>query len=80
VQEVIDSVKRVTGRTFEVITRGRRAGDPAQLVANPAHANQVLGWKPRFDDLDTIVAHAWTWQSKTSAPATIAGITPNMAT
>jgi UDP-glucose 4-epimerase len=62
VQEVIDSVKRVTGRTFDVITEARRAGDPAQLVANPALANRVLGCTPRFDDLDTIVAHGWAWQ------------------
>jgi UDP-glucose 4-epimerase len=62
VQEVIDSVKRVTGRDFDVVTEARRAGDPAQLVANPALANRVLGWKPRFDDLDAIVAHGWAWQ------------------
>ena len=62
VQEVIDSVKRVTGRAFEVVTEARRAGDPAQLVANPSLANRVLGWKPRLDDLDTIVAHGWAWQ------------------
>ncbi|MGZ9006508.1 MAG: UDP-glucose 4-epimerase GalE, partial [Burkholderiales bacterium] len=54
VQEVIDSAKRVTGRDFEVITEGRRPGDTAQLVSNPSLANQVLGWKARFVDLDTV--------------------------
>jgi UDP-glucose 4-epimerase len=66
VQEVIDSAKRVTGRDFEVITEGRRPGDTAQLVSNPSLANQVLGWKARFVDLDTIVTHNWQWQLKQS--------------
>ncbi|MGZ8210906.1 MAG: UDP-glucose 4-epimerase GalE [Burkholderiales bacterium] len=64
VQEVIDSAKRVTGRDFEVMTEGRRPGDTAQLVSNPSLANQVLGWKARFVDLDTIVTHNWQWQLK----------------
>lgn len=62
VQEVIDAVRRVTGRQFDVIDEDRRPGDPAQLVANPALANQVLGWKARRGDIDTIVADAWSWQ------------------
>jgi UDP-glucose 4-epimerase len=65
VQEVIDSAKRVTGRDFEVITEGRRPGDPAQLIADPSLANRVFGWKARYVDLDTIVAHNWAWQLKT---------------
>lgn len=64
VQEVIDSVKRVTGRDFQVITEGRRPGDPAQLIADPALANRVFGWKARYVDIDTIVAHNWAWQLK----------------
>jgi UDP-glucose 4-epimerase len=64
VQEVIDAVKRVTGRDFEVITEGRRAGDPSELIADPALANRVLGWKARYVELDTIVAHNWAWQLK----------------
>lgn len=67
VQEVIDSVKRVTGRDFEVITEGRRAGDPSELIADPSLANQVFGWKARYVDIDTIVAHNWAWQLKTMA-------------
>jgi UDP-glucose 4-epimerase len=64
VQEVIDTVKAVTGRDFEVVTERRRAGDPARLVADPALANRVLGWKARYDDLATIVRHAWAWHVK----------------
>jgi UDP-glucose 4-epimerase len=66
VQEVIDTVRRVTGRDFKVITEGRRAGDPAQLVADPSLARSVLGWRARYEDLATIVAHAWAWQMKTT--------------
>lgn len=65
VQEVIDAVRRVTGREFKVRDEGRRPGDPAQLIADPSMANRVLGWKARFGDIDTIVAHAWQWQLKT---------------
>jgi UDP-glucose 4-epimerase len=64
VQEVIDAVKKVTGREFEVVTAERRPGDPAQLVADPSLANRVLGWKARYGDIETIVAHAWAWQLK----------------
>jgi UDP-glucose 4-epimerase len=67
VQAVIDAVRRVTGREFDVISEARRAGDPAQLVANPSLANRVLGWKARYDDIDTIVAHGWAWQLKADA-------------
>lgn len=65
VQEVIEAVRRVTARDFEVITEKRRPGDPAQLVADPSLAHRVLGWKARYGDIDTIVAHAWAWQLKT---------------
>jgi UDP-glucose 4-epimerase len=65
VQEVVDAVRRVTGREFEVISEGRRAGDPAKLVADPSLANTTLGWKARHGDIDTIVQHAWAWQLKT---------------
>ena len=72
VQQVIDSVRRVTGREFDVITAGRRAGDPSELIADPSLANSVLGWKARYVDIDEIVAHNWAWQLKTmeaTAPA-----------
>ena len=64
VQEVIDAVRRVTRREFQVLSEPRRAGDPAQLVADPSLANRVLGWKARYGDIDTIVAHGWQWQLK----------------
>lgn len=61
VLEVVDSVKRVTGRDFTVTMADRRPGDPAKLVGSSDKAQKVLGWKPVYGDIDTIVAHAWKW-------------------
>ena len=61
VLEVMDSVKRVTGRDFLVTLADRRAGDPAKLVGSSDKAQKILGWKPMFGDIDTIVEHAWGW-------------------
>ena len=61
VLEVVDAVKRVTGREFTVVRTGRRAGDPAELVGSSEKAKRILGWKPRYAEIDTIVAHAWKW-------------------
>jgi UDP-glucose 4-epimerase len=61
---VIAAVKRVSKRDFEVRTAERREGDPPALVANADRIQQVLGWEPRLDDLDTIVAHALAWEQK----------------
>jgi UDP-glucose 4-epimerase len=66
VLDVIDTVKRVSGVDFRVDYGPRRPGDPAEIVAAPQHIRHTLGWKPRFDDLPTIVAHALAWQRKLS--------------
>jgi len=62
VLEVLDSVRRVHGRDFAVGTGPRRPGDPASVVANSALARSELGWVPRHDDLDGIVAAALRWE------------------
>jgi UDP-glucose 4-epimerase len=64
VREVIDSVRRVTGRPIAVEECPRRAGDPAVLVAGSEKIKRELGWQPRFADLDTIIASAWQWHQK----------------
>lgn len=61
VLEVVGSVKRVTGKTFKVTLSSRRPGDPAKLVGSSEKAQRVLGWKPQYGDIDTIVRHAWNW-------------------
>ena len=62
VLEVIEVVKQVTGKNFNVICSDRRAGDPATLVADSALAKSELNWLPEFHDLSKIVEHAWTWE------------------
>ncbi|MCR5676266.1 MAG: UDP-glucose 4-epimerase GalE [Lachnospiraceae bacterium] len=61
VLEVINSVKRVTGRDFQVTLADRRPGDPAKLVGSREKAAKRLGWQPVYGDIDTIVRHAWNW-------------------
>jgi UDP-glucose 4-epimerase len=66
VLEVIDAVRRHTGRDFAVKRGARRAGDPAVLVASCERARRVLGWKPVRSDLATIVRDAWRWEQRRS--------------
>ncbi len=61
VLEVVESVKRVTQKNFNVILSGRRYGDPAKLVGSSKKARSILGWEPKYDDIDVIVMHAWKW-------------------
>jgi UDP-glucose 4-epimerase len=61
VREVIDSVRRVTGKPIEIEQCPRRPGDPAVLVASSEKITAELGWKPDFPNLDDIVASAWAW-------------------
>ena len=64
VLEVVESVRRVTGREFTVTITDRRPGDPAKLVGASSKAKTILGWKPKYEDIDTIVSHAWKWHEK----------------
>jgi UDP-glucose 4-epimerase len=65
VREVIDSVRRVTGREIAVEECcTRRPGDPAVLVASSEKIKRELGWKPKFAELDTIIASAWEWHRR----------------
>ena len=61
VKEVVDVARAVTGHPIPAKIAPRRAGDPAQLIASSEKAIQVLGWKPKYNDLNTIVASAWAW-------------------
>ena len=62
VKAVIEAVRRVTGRDFQVKYAARRQGDPARLVSDSTLAREKLGWKPAFEDLDEIVRSAWEWR------------------
>lgn len=61
VKEVIDVARKVTGDAIPAEMAPRRSGDPAQLIASSEKAIKVLGWKPQYDSLETIVASAWNW-------------------
>ncbi|OFW71037.1 MAG: UDP-glucose 4-epimerase GalE [Alphaproteobacteria bacterium RBG_16_64_48] len=64
VLDVIGSVKQVSQSDFAVRMGPRRAGDPAAIVAKADRISEVLGWKPRLNDLDTIVGHALAWEKR----------------
>jgi UDP-glucose 4-epimerase len=64
VKEVIDVVKRVSGVDFPVLVSGRRAGDPASIVAKADRVKSRLGWKPTRDNLDEIVRQALDWERR----------------
>lgn len=66
VQEVLDAVQKVSGKTVKVIDGPRREGDPARLVADSKRARSLLGWQPIFSDLDSIIQHAWRWEQSQS--------------
>lgn len=61
VKQVIDEARRVTGHAIPAKEEARRAGDPAQLIASSDKAKALLGWKPQYDDLHTIIQTAWDW-------------------
>ena len=62
VREVLESVERVAGKRLTVKEEPRRAGDPPALVARADRIRAELGWRPRLDNLDTIVTTALKWE------------------
>jgi UDP-glucose 4-epimerase len=61
VLDVVRAARDVTGRAIDVNWAARRPGDPAVLIASSDEIRRQLGWRPRFDDIRTIVASAWAW-------------------
>jgi UDP-glucose 4-epimerase len=61
VREVVEMAREVTGRRIPEAAAPRRPGDPPCLVASNARARKVLGWRPRYSDLRTIVQSALNW-------------------
>jgi UDP-arabinose 4-epimerase len=59
IRSVISAVERVTGRAVPVMHAARRPGDPPVLVADASHAHDLIGFEPRYSDIETIVATAW---------------------
>ena len=63
VKEVVETARKVTGHPIPAKEEPRRAGDPSTLIASSDKAKEILGWKPQFDDLETIISTAWNWHS-----------------
>lgn len=64
VLEIIESVRRVTGRKLEIKAVDRRPGDPATIVADTSKLRATVDWVPRYDDIDEMVRHAFAWEQK----------------
>ena len=64
VREMLDAVGKANGAPLNIVEEARRAGDPPTLVANAQRIREVLGWTPKYDDLDTIAKTALTWERK----------------
>jgi len=67
VRDVLAAVERANGKPLNIKEEPRRAGDPPELIAVAERVRTVLGWTPRFDDLDTIVTTALAWEKKIAA-------------
>ena len=67
VLQVIDAVERVAGIVFKRRFEGRRPGDPDTLIADNRLITKRLGWQPRYNTLDQIVADALSWEKKLSS-------------
>jgi UDP-glucose 4-epimerase len=64
VLQVVDAVRRVSGKDIEARTSLRRPGDPASIVADSAKIREQLGWRPQHADLDGIVRQALAWEEQ----------------
>lgn len=64
VLEVIEAARKVTKRDIPVVLDERRPGDPPTLVGSAKKAEELLGWKPQYGDIEVILEHAWKWYGK----------------
>ncbi|MCC7368417.1 MAG: UDP-glucose 4-epimerase GalE [Chloroflexi bacterium] len=64
VREIIDACRRVTGREIAVVEEARRPGDATALFADNRKIRNDLGWSPRYETVEQIVATAWRWHAK----------------
>lgn len=62
--EVVRAVERVAGRSVPTVPAPRRAGDPPVLIASSGEARRVLGWRPQFGELDTMIETAFVWRRR----------------
>ena len=61
VREIIATCEKVSGKKIAVVEKPRRAGDPPRLIAGSDKVRAELGWEPRYQDVEKIIASAWAW-------------------
>ena len=66
-REVLAAVAKEDGKPLNISEEPRRAGDPPELVAVAEKIREVLGWEPKFDDLELIVRTSLEWERKIAA-------------
>lgn len=71
VREVIDAAQVITSREVPHRMTSRRPGDPAILIADPARAEQILGWRAQRSSLESIVSSAWNWHVQMTAESEV---------
>jgi UDP-glucose 4-epimerase len=71
VREVIETVERLSGAPIPTREEQRRPGDPPALIASAKRAEKVLGWKPSFTDIESIISTAWNWSSGQLEPEAV---------
>ncbi|TVQ36165.1 MAG: UDP-glucose 4-epimerase GalE [Spirochaetaceae bacterium] len=59
VNQMLEAARRITGRAIPSVIAPRRPGDPARLIAGSARARELLGWAPRYSDVDTLISSSW---------------------
>lgn len=59
--EILNAARKVTGQPIPAKIGPRRPGDPSTLIAASDKARTILGWKPKFDDVEQVIATAWNW-------------------
>jgi UDP-glucose 4-epimerase len=64
VKQVIETAEQVTGRPITVDYSDRREGDPPALIGSSEKAREILGWNPKYPDLESILTHAWKWHQQ----------------
>ena len=69
VREVLDMVGKVNGSPLTIVEEDRRAGDPPELIAGADQVREILGWEPRYDDLEVIARTSLEWEKKLQAKA-----------
>lgn len=61
---ILDAIKKVSEKNFQIVIKPRRPGDPASIYADNSKAKRILGFSPKYSDIETIIKTAWQWHSK----------------